>query len=150
MIPNICRRFLETMQAFYGNVALWQNSPSAISQLYLCNGATRPSRSLPRQFGTFSQDNYLNSDLRGVVLDYMRLVIFCPHAFNPPRQPKGVKTADTVSERWILIFRMSHTDSLLHQPKVLHWNPFCLVKTTTGRPLTKTTKNGGEGAKQNS
>lgn len=91
------------------------------------------------------ENNYLNSDLSGVGLDYMRPLLVCPHVFNSPRQPKTAKTANVVSKRGILIFRPSHTDSLLHQPKVLPRNPSLLLFI---RQLTTTTKNGGEGAKK--
>lgn len=114
---------MTTIQAFfffYHNVTPECLFPT-LSQWH---GTTRPSRSLPRGIVTFLQNNYLNSDLTCVVPDYMRPVIFCPHVFNPPGRPRGVKTADKVFERGNLIFRLSHTDSLLHQPKVLRWNPF--------------------------
>lgn len=103
---------------------------SGIPTLSYNHSAARPSHSLPKRIVNFIwENNYLNSDLSSVGLDYMRPVIFCPHVFNSPRQPTTAKTANAVSERGILIFRLSHTDSLLHQPKVFPWNLFLLLFT---------------------
>lgn len=115
-------------------MGLWLNSPSVRVPNFILEsqrGKAFPltsktnceKKKKKKQF----ENNYLNSDLSGVVLDYMRPVIFCPHVFNSPRQPKTEKTANAVSERGILIFRLSHNDSLLHQPKVFPWNPFFLL-----------------------